>query len=117
MLKTGLGFQSSKPTKKNTVTLSQPNTILFLTPKAKEFFQKLKKPFSKESILQYFNVSKLIRLETDASEITVGGILYHQDTDKNWYLIAYYLLKMPLAEQNYETHDAELLAIIENFKT
>ena len=35
----------------------------------------------------------------------------------NWHPVAYYLRKMLPAERNYETHDAELLAIVEGFKT
>ena len=33
-----------------------------------------------------------------------------------WHLVAYYLRKMIPAKMRYETHDAELLAIIEAFK-
>lgn len=35
----------------------------------------------------------------------------------NWHPVAYYSRKMLPAERNYETHDAELLAIVEGFKT
>ena len=34
-----------------------------------------------------------------------------------WHLVAYFSRKMILAETRYETHDAELLAIVEAFKT
>ena len=88
-----------------------------MTSEAKEFFQKLKKIFCKEPVLQHFNVSKLIRLETNASRKAIGGVLCQQDTDMNWHLVAYYLRKMLPAEQNYETYDAESLAIVERFKT
>lgn len=35
------------------------------------------------SILQHSNLSKLIRLETEASLQAIGGFLYQQDTDIN----------------------------------
>ena len=35
----------------------------------------------------------------------------------NWHSVAYYSLKMLPAERHYETHDAEILAIVETFKT
>ena len=53
----------------------------------------------------------------DVSRESVGGVLCQQDIDINWHLIAYYLRKMLPVEQNYETHDVELLAIVEGFKT
>ena len=117
MLKTGPGSRSSKPTKRGTPIPSQPNTVSFLTPEAKKSFQKLKKAFCKEPVLQHFDVSKPIRLETDASGKAIGGVLCQQDTDMNWHPVAYYSRKMLPAERNYETHDAELLAIVEGFKT
>lgn len=68
-------------------------------------------------VLQHFDRSKPIRLDTDASGKTIGCVVYQQDNDKHWYLVAYYSCKMHPAEHNYETHDAELLPIIEGFKT
>ena len=35
----------------------------------------------------------------------------------NWHPIVYYLYKMLLIERNYETYNAELLAIVEGLKT
>lgn len=117
MLKTGLDFRSFKLAKKNIVTLLQPNTTSFLTFEAKKSFQKLKKAFCKEHILQYFDVSKPIRLETDASRKTIGGVLCQQNINKNWHPVAYYLRKMLPIKRNYETHNAELLVIVKGFKT
>ncbi len=44
-------------------------------------------------------------------------MLCQQDADLNWHPVAYYSCKILLAEQNYETHDSELLAIVDVFKT
>ena len=117
MLKTGPSCKSAKLIKRDTTSPSQSNLASFLTPEVKESFQKLKKAFCKEPVLQHFDMSKPIRLETDASGKAIGGILYQQDIDKNWHPVAYYLRKMLFAERNYETHDAELLEIMEGFKT
>lgn len=57
------------------MTLFQPNSTSFLTSKAKKSFQNLKKTFCKESVLQYFNVSKSIRLEINVSKKTIKGVL------------------------------------------
>ena len=67
--------------------------------------------------MQYFDVSKPIRVKIDASGKAIGGVLCQQDTDNNWHPVAYYLHKTAPAERNYETHDAELLAIVKGFKT
>ena len=115
MLKTGPGPKSSKPVKKSTMTLFQPDSASFLNPKAKESFQKLKMAFCEEPVLQHFNISKSIRLETDASGKAIGGVLCQQDTEMNWHPVAYYSRKMLPAERNDETHDAELLVIVEDF--
>lgn len=105
------------PQKGGTTTPFQTSFESFLTLEAKESFQKLKQVFCEEPILQYFDVSKPIRLETDASGKAIGGVFCQQDTDMNWHPVAYYSRKMLPAEPNYETHDAVLLAIVDGFKT
>ena len=88
MLKTGPCPKTFKSTKRNIVNITQNNPASFLTKKAKESFQKLKKAFCEESVLQHFDVSKPIRVEIDASEKAIGGVLCQQDTDNNWYPVA-----------------------------
>lgn len=117
MLKTGPGSKALKPAKKRIITTPQPGSASFLTPNAKESFRKLKQAFCEEPIWQHFDVSKPIQVETDASEKAIGGMLCQQDIDMNWHPVAYYSRKMLPVERNYETHDAELLAIVEGFKT
>ena len=117
MLKTGPRPKTFKSTKRNIVNITQNNPASFLTKEAKESFQKLKKAFCEERVLQHFDVSKPIRVKTDASRKVIGGVLCQQNTDNNWYLVAYYSRKIAPAERNYETHDAELLVIVEGFRT
>lgn len=117
MLKTGPGSRSSKPAKESIISIPKSNSTLFLTQEAQKSFQELKLAFCKESVLQYFDILKPIRLETDAFGKAIGGVLCQQDSDMNWHPIAYYSHKMLPAERNYETRDAELLAIVEDFKT
>lgn len=83
MLKINSGSRSSKAVKKNTKTLFQRNLILFLIPKAKIIFQKLKKIFCKELVLQYFEVFKLIRLKSNASKKAIGSVLCQKDKKTN----------------------------------
>ena len=46
-----------------------------LTPEALVAFQDLKKRFTEAPILYYFNLSRRIIVETDASKFAIGGIL------------------------------------------
>ena len=117
ILKTGPSSKFTKLIKSGTTSLFQSNYASFLISKAKESFQKLKKAFCKELVLQHFDVSKLIRLETDISSKIIGDVLCQQDTNKNWHLVIYYLHKILPIERNYETHNAKLLAIVEDFQT
>ena len=75
MLKTGPGSKASKPAKRRIIITPQPGSTSFLTPNAKESFQKLKQAFCEEPVLQHFDVSKPIRVETDASGKAIGGVL------------------------------------------
>ncbi len=61
-------------------------------------------------------MSQPIRLEIDTSRKAIVGVLCQQDTDINWHPVDYYLRNMLPAERNYETNNAELLAIVEVFK-
>ena len=72
----------------------------------------MKRAFCKEPILQHFDICKPKRVGTDVSRKAIGDILCQQNTDNNWYPIAYYLCKMAPSEWIYETHNAELLAIV-----
>jgi len=62
-------------------------------------------------VLKLFDPTKPIRIETDASDLAVGACLC-QEYDKKWHPVAYYSRKLSPAEQNYDIHDKELLAIV-----
>ena len=96
---------------------------IFLTPGAKEAFNQLRQAFTKATIFQHFDLECHIQIETDTSGYAIGGVLSQLISDQltsgqgQWYLVACFSRKMIPAETWYETHDAELLAIIETFKT
>ena len=107
----------------------EPN---FLTPNAKKAFNHLRLAFIEAPILRYFDPESHIRIETDASSYAIGGVLSQLNLDSDappndsnlnksdfgqWHPVAYFSRKMIPAETRYETHDAELLAIVEAFKT
>ncbi len=70
-------------------------------------------------ILNHFDPKCHIQIETDVSGYSIGEILSQLTLDDSgqWHLVAFFSRKMILAETWYETHDCELLAIVEAFKT
>ena len=91
----------------------------FLTPKAKLVFTKLRQAFIKAPILQHFDPERHIWVEIDALGYAIGGVLSQLTLDDlgQWHLVAFFSSKMIPAETRFETHDGELLAIVEVFKT
>ena len=79
-------------------------------------FDELREAFQKAPILVHFDPQLHLRLETDASNFGVAGIISQLQADGQWKPVAYYSRKMIAAERNYETHDQELLAIVMCFK-
>ena len=108
---------------------AKDNEPSFLTPKARVAFNCLQLAFTKAPILRHFNPECYIWIETDAygytlsdllSEFAFGtrpdGVVTKTDLGQ-WHPIAFFSRKMIPAETRYETHDGELLAIVEAFKT
>ena len=91
----------------------------YLTPEAKRAFTQLMQAFTKALILRHFDPECHIRIETNASGYAIGGVLRQLTLDNlgRWHSVAFYSRKMIPAETQYETHDGELLAIVETFKT
>ena len=68
-------------------------SVLFLTPKAKKAFIKLRQAFVKALILNHFDPERHIRIETDVSGYTIGGILSQltSDDSSRWHPVAFFL--------------------------
>jgi hypothetical protein len=62
------------------------------------------------------NHEKLFTLIIDTSDYATGAILEQKDTLGRSHPIAYFSKSLQLAEQNYEIHNKELLAIIHALK-
>ena len=91
----------------------------YLTPGAKQAFTQLRQVFTEALILRHFDPECHIRIETDVSGYAISGVLSQLTLDNSgrWHPVAFYSRKMIPAETRYETHDGELLAIVEAFKT
>jgi hypothetical protein len=62
-------------------------------------------------------------VETDASDFAIAGILlqpsdewFKDPAGAVWHLVTFFSRKMDPAEENYETYDKELLAIVKSFE-
>ena len=100
----------------------------FLTSDAREVFNRLRQAFTEAPILRHFDSEWYIRIETNVSRYTIGGVLSQLTPNQviaddiigsnvDWHPVAYFSKKMIPAETQYETHDGELLAIVGVFKT
>jgi hypothetical protein len=81
------------------------------TSKQEQAFHQLKLACQKAPVLRMFDPKKPLILETDASDYAIGACAT-QEHDGKRHPIAYYSRKMSPAEQNYDIHDKELLAIV-----
>ena len=91
----------------------------FLTTNAKEAFLQLQQAFTKAPVLRHFDPERYIWIETNAFAYVIGGVLSQLAPDDlgQWHSVAYFSQKMIPVETRYETHNGELLAIVEAFKS
>ncbi|KAJ1595825.1 hypothetical protein NDA14_004302 [Ustilago hordei] len=78
---------------------------------AQQALHKLIQAFMMAGVLRHFNYHLPTRLETDASDFTIVGVL-KQECEGCWHPVAFYSRKMLSAEKNYEIHNKELLALV-----
>ena len=92
---------------------------MFFTTNARKAFTKLRQAFVEALIRNHFDPERHIQIETDVLGYAIGGILSQLTSDdlSHWHLVVFFSKKMILVEIWYETHDKELLAIVEAFKT
>jgi len=75
-------------------------------------FEELKKRFTTEPVLVIPDLDKEMRVEVDASDFAIGGVLSMKCEDEKWRPVAYISKSLNETERNYEIHDKEMLAII-----
>ncbi|QRW26338.1 Retrotransposable element Tf2 protein [Rhizoctonia solani] len=84
--------------------------------KEQEAFQGLKNAITNAPVLCHADPSKPYFLETDASGAALGSILSQRQGDGRLHPLGFLSESFKGAEQNYDTHDKELLAIIRSFE-
>jgi transposase InsO family protein len=81
------------------------------TDKQDKAFETLKQACIEPPVLVTFRSGEPLRFETDASDLAIG-MCAKQERDGKWHPIAYHSRKFSSAEENYDVHDKELLAIV-----
>jgi len=75
-------------------------------------FEELKERFIIEPILVTPDLDKEMRVEADASDFVMGGVLSMKCEDEKWRPVAYISKLLNEAKRNYKIYDKEMLAII-----
>ena len=58
------------------------------------------------------DLNKKMRMEVNASDYVIGGVLSIECKDGLWRLVAFLSKSLDETERNYEIHDKKMLAII-----
>ncbi|CUA75312.1 Transposon Tf2-7 polyprotein [Rhizoctonia solani] len=81
--------------------------------KEEKGFMDIKRALCKALVLRHPDPEKPYFLETDASGVAMGAVLSQRQEDGRLHPVAYMSKSFQGAVHNYDTHDKELLAIIE----
>ena len=96
--------------------LTRKDTPFVWSPECDLVFNLLKSRFTSAPILWYFDFTQPAIVETDASDFALGAVL-SQYFDGILHPIAFHSRAfLAVGEINYDTHDKELLAIVDSFK-
>jgi transposase InsO family protein len=82
------------------------------TPRQEEAFDSLRKAMTSAPVIAIPKDEGKFKIECDASDYAIGGVLLQQQTDGKWKTLDFMSKGMKGAEWNYQTYDKELLAII-----
>jgi hypothetical protein len=88
------------------------------SPRTQGAFEALKRAFTSNPVLAYFEPGRETCIKTDANGNVVACVASQKhivDGKEVWKPVAYFSKKMTPAERNYDIYDKELLAIIKAF--
>ena len=82
------------------------------TEKEEKAFQELKEQFTRKPVLAAPDIDKKMRMEVDASDYAMRGVLSMECKDGLWRPVAFLSKSLNKMERNYEIYDKEMLAIV-----
>src|SRR5260370_12276888 len=98
-------------------TLCQKSTTWRFDKLKKEAFQQLKDAFPRAPVLCYWSPDLPMTVETDASDQAIMAILLVTTPDTEIHPVAFSSCSLWGSERNYDTHNKELLAIYQAYKS
>ena len=90
---------------------NQKKALVDWTPECQLAFDKLKDLCTSTPILAYADYKKPFQLQTDASDLGLGAVLYQVNDDKYQRVIAYASHSLSNTERNYLAHKLEFLVL------
>ena len=72
----------------------------------------MKKKFTQKPVLAALDLDKKMRIEVEAPDYAMGGVLSMKGENGKWRLVAFLSKFLNETERNYEIHDKKILAII-----
>jgi hypothetical protein len=99
------------------IQLTRKDVTWNFSEECRKSFEALKNAFTSAPLLTHWMPDVPIIVETDASDYAIAGILSIVCPDSELRPVAFYSRTLSAPELNYDTHDKELLAIYEAFRT
>ena len=75
-------------------------------------FDELKRIFTTKPVLAAPDLDKEFRVEADASNYTIGGVLSMKGSDELWRLVAFISKSLSDTERNYKIYNKEISAVV-----
>ena len=63
-------------------------------------------------MLAALDLDKKMRIEVDALDYVIGGVLYMECEDGKWWLVAFLSKSLNETERNYKIHNKKMLVVI-----
>jgi transposase InsO family protein len=82
------------------------------TPQAEEAFNNLKSALISEPVLVAPDFDREFTVQTDASDVGIGGVLTQVDAEGHEHVVSYYSKKLTKAERKYTVTERECLAVL-----
>lgn len=98
------------------MNLTRPTVPWNWTEECRLAFEALRHHLLSIQKTYHFDPELPSKLETDASDGIVAGVLSQLHLDGNWYPVGFYSHVLNGHEPNWEIHDKELFAIVESFR-
>jgi len=78
----------------------------------KKAFQELKERFTKKLVLTALDLDQKLRMEVNASDYAINGVLSIECENERWRLVAFLSKSLNQTKRNYKIHNKDILVVI-----